>query len=496
MVRDVVIAHVFGAGMMTDAFFVAFRVPNLIRRLLGEGPMSSAFIPVFAEYREEKSESASWKLAADLTGLMGALSLVLAIAGIFAAPLIIRALAPGFGLGTPKGHLTVDLTRLMFPYLFLVVLYALAMAILNSHRRFFVPAMAPALLNLGMIAGAVVLSPYFERPVVGMAWGVLLGGSLQLAAQFLPLRQVGYSWRPGFDYRDEGVRRVARLMLPTIAGLAVNDVNQVVDTILATLLPEGSVSWLFYASRLTQLPLGLVGIAVGTAILPTLSSQAARQDMGALKDSVSFGLRVVFFLTLPATVGLLVLRLPITSLLFQRGQFSGFDTAATAHAIFFYALGMWAAAGIRILVPAFYSIKDTRTPFYTAATAVVMNILLNLYLMTVLSHGGLALATSLSGAFQFILLAHLLTRRLGPLGWQRIIRRVVKMSLAAAVMGAACLAAMAVLPPVSDSGLAVRLGVVAGEVIIGGGCYLFLTRFLCSEEYFFLREVLKKKGKR
>jgi putative peptidoglycan lipid II flippase len=302
------------------------------------------------------------------------------------------------------------------------------------------------------------------------------------------LRSVGYRWRPGFDLRDEGVRRVGTLMLPTMVGLAVNDVNQVVDTILASLLEEGSISWLFYGSRLTQFPLGLIGIAVGTAVLPTLSSQSAREDSEGLKETVSFGLQVVLFLTLPAIVGLIVLRVPITSLLFQRGQFELADTLATSRAVIYYALGMWAAGGLRILASAFYSIKDTRTPFISATLAMVVNILLNLYLMTVMSHAGLALASSLSVAFQFTVLLHLLRRRLGPLGIRRIAAGTARMTAASVVMGIVCWTTLRFLPPAEVSGTMVRLGIVAGEVALGGGCYLLLSSLLKSEEYLFLRE--------
>jgi len=494
--RDVAIAFAFGAGLYSDAFFVAFRVPNLIRRLLGEGPMSAAFIPVFSEYREKRSEKEAWKLASNLTGLMGGLALVLTVAGMFAAPVIVRVIAPEWDLDGVKGGVTVRLTRLMFPYLFLVVLYALAMAVLNSCRRFFVPAAAPALLNLGMIWGALVMSPYFDPPVMGLAWGVLLGGALQLGVNVPPLRSIGYRWRPGFDTRDEGVRRVGRLMVPTVVGLAVNDINQVVDTILASLLAEGSVSWLFYGSRLTQFPLGLIGIAMGTAILPTLSAQSARGALKELRETVSFGLRVVFFLTFPAIIGLTVLRTPITALIFQRGEFAVSDTVATGQAIFFYALGMWAAGGIRILASAFYSLKDTRTPFLTAAAAMAANILLNLYLMTVMGHAGLALASSLSIIFQFFLLAHLLRRRLGPFGLRRILAETGKTVAASAVMGVLCALTLTGLPPAQESDFAVRLAIVAGEVLLGGASYLVLTGLLRSEEHRFLFQLLRTKMRR
>jgi len=491
LLRDVTIAGVFGAGLMSDAFFVAFRVPNLVRRLLGEGPMASAFIPVFTEYREKRTAKDAWKLASSLAGLLGGLSLLISIAGIFAAPLVVRLMAPEWDQAFPKGGMTVTLTRLMFPYLFLVVLYALAMAILNSCRRFFVPAMAPALLNIGMIWGALVLSPYFDPPVLGLAWGVLLGGALQLGVNVPSLRGVGCPWRPGFDFRDEGVRRVGRLMVPTVVGLAVNDINQVVDTILASMLAEGSVSWLFYGSRLTQLPLGLVGIAVGTAILPTLSSQSARGDVEELKGTISFGLRVVFYLTLPAIVGLAVLRVPITSLIFQRGQFTLSDTMATSEAILYYGLGMWAAGGIRILAAAFYSVKDTKTPFLTATAAMAVNIALNLYLMTVMAHAGLALASSLSVIFQFVMLAQLLRRRIGPLGLRRIAVGTARMALASAVMGGVCALTLSFLPPAPLSGLAVRAGIVAGELFLGISCYLIASRLLGCEEYRFVSDMVK-----
>jgi putative peptidoglycan lipid II flippase len=491
--RDVAIAFAFGAGLFSDAFFVAFRIPNLVRRLLGEGPMSSAFIPVFSEYREKRSDKEAWKLASNLTGLMGGLALVITFAGMIAAPLIVRVIAPEWSLDEVKGDLTMRLTRLMFPYLFLVVLYALAMAVLNSCRRFFVPAAAPALLNVGMIVGALIMAPYFDPPIMGLAWGVLLGGALQLGVNVPSLRRVGYRWRPGFDTADEGVRRVGLLMLPTVMGLAVNDINQVVDTILASLLTEGSVSWLYYGSRLTQFPLGLIGIAMGTAILPTLATQSARGDTKGLKETVAFGMRVVFFLSFPAVVGLAVLRTPILALIFQRGEFSVTDTALAGEAVLYYGLGMWAAGGVRVLASAFYSVKDTRTPFITAAVAMGVNIALNLYLMTIMAHAGLALASSLSITFQFFLLLHLLRRRLGPLGIRRIVGETGKMLAAAAVMGLVCHHTLSLFPSVWASGLGGRLLVVTAELLIGGAVYFTMTALLRCEEHRFFFDLLQKR---
>lgn len=490
LLRDVVIAFSFGAGLHTDAFFVAFRVPNLIRRLMGEGPMSSAFIPVFTEYREKRGPAGAWRLAANFAGLMGALSLAISVAGIVAAPLVVRVMAPRWGLDTMQGGLTVDLTRILFPYLFLVVLYAMAMAVLNACGRFFVPAMATTLLNLGMIVGALVLAPLFERPVLGLAWGVLLGGLLQLGVNIPSLKAVGVDWRLRLGTGDEGVRRIGRLMGPTVVGLAVKDVNILVDTILATLLAQGSVTWLFYANRLTEFPLGLVGIAVGTAILPTLSLQTAQKDLDAMKRTVAFGLRVVFYLTLPALVGLAVLRTPITELIFERGAFTAASTTHTASAILYYALGMWAAGGIRILAAAFYSMKDTRTPFHTALAAMIVNILLNLWLMNIMAHRGLALASSLSITFQFVLLLHLLRRSVGPLGIAEVLREAGKTLAAAALMGAACWYALSVLPPTSGAGTGLKAAVVFGEIALGMIVFLAASQVMGLKEYAFLRDIL------
>jgi putative peptidoglycan lipid II flippase len=495
LLRDVVIAFAFGAGLATDAFFVAFRVPNLIRRLMGEGPMSSAFIPVFTEYREKRSSGEVWRLTASFAGLMGTASLLISIAGVVAAPLVVRIMAPSWGLGTAQGELATDLTRILFPYLFLVVLYALAMAVLNACGRFFVPAMATALLNFGMIFGALALAPLFERPVLGLAWGVLLGGLLQFGVNIPSLRAVGVSWRPRFETQHEGVRRIGRLMGPTVVGLAVKDVNILVDTILATFLAGGSVTWLFYANRLTEFPLGLIGIAVGTAILPTLSQQTAREDMAEMKRTVAFGLRVVFFLSFPALVGLAVLRTPIAALIFERGAFSAADTAATASAILYYALGMWAAGGIRILASAFYSLKDTKTPFQTALAAMFINIALNLILMRYLAHSGLALASSLSLVFQFVLLLHFLRRSIGPLGFGNVMREGGKALLAAAVMGLACGWSLTLLPGASGAGLAMKAGIVFGEIAAGMTVFLVMAKLMGMKEYAFLRDMLATKMK-
>lgn len=435
LVRDILIANFFGSGMSADAFFVAFRIPNLLRRLFAEGSLIVSFIPVFTEYLQNKSKEDAFLLARVVLTFLVCIVTVITILGIILSPLIVRVIAPGFGGMSEKYALTVLLTRIMFPYIFLVSLLAFFMGILNSLKHFAAPAIAPIFLNLSMIAVLIFIVPYMRTPTIGLALGVIVGGVIQMALQIPFLMNKGLSFAPKWNIRHPALKKIGMLMLPTIFGSAIYQINQLIGTLLASLLREGSVSYLYYADRLVQFPLGVFAIAISTAVLPSLSREAAQGDIYRLKQTLSHALRLTMFITIPAMVGLIVLRQPIITLLFQRGAFTSFTTTMTAQALLYYSVGLWAFAGLRVFVSAFYSLQDTRTPVKVAVVAMIANIAFSLALMGPLKHGGLALALSLASTLQLFMLIYLLQKRLGGIDGRVVIRSMARSFISSLIMG-------------------------------------------------------------
>jgi putative peptidoglycan lipid II flippase len=413
--RDMVVAGFFGAGLTTDAFFVAFRIPNLLRRLLAEGSLTVSFVPVFTEYLKNKTRAEALDLANVTFTVLSIILVVVSLLGVLFSPFIVTIMAPGFSKTPVQYDLAVFLTRLMFPYILLISLVALCMGILNSLRHFAAPALSPVVLNLAMILAALTLRGFFREPIVALAVGVMAGGMLQLAMQWPFLVKMGVRLKPDFRFRHPGVKRIGLLMLPAVFGAAIYQLNVFIGTILASILPTGSVSYLYYADRIVELPLGVFAIAVGTATLPSFSEQVALGKMDELKRTITFSLRLILFITIPSTVALIALRVPIISVLFQRGAFSAQATLLTAQALLFYAVGLWAFSLVRIVVAAFYSLQDTRSPMKAAIVALVVNVALSVALMFPLKHGGIALATSVASAVNFGLLWVILRRRVGTI---------------------------------------------------------------------------------
>lgn len=424
-----VVAQLFGAGVATDAFFVAFRIPNLLRRLVGEGSLTASFIPVYSEYISQRSKEEGDELVSASFSVLTIVLILFTGLGILFSPWIIKFMAYGFSLEPEKFKLTVLLTRLMFPYIFFIGLVALAMGVLNSWKHFAAPALAPVLLNLAIIACALLLAGFLKEPIISLAIGVLMGGIVQLLFQVPFIRWKKITVRFHFRPFHPGVKRIGLLMAPSVLGLGVTQLNVLVSTFLASYLPEGSVSYLYYADRLLEFPMGIFAIAIATVILPTMSEQTTKNDLQGMKETLSFALRFVFFVTLPAMIGLMVLRLPIINLLFQRGAFSAHSASMTAQALLYYALGLAAFAGIRIIVPAFYSLQDTKTPVKVAFLALLVNAGFGVILMIPLKHGGLALATSLAAGLNFTLLVILLKRKLGRIGGKKILLSFLKISV-------------------------------------------------------------------
>ena len=439
-VRDMVIASFFGAGLFSDAFIVAFRIPNLLRRLFGEGSLSIAFVPVFTDTLNHKGRDEAEQLA---VGSLRLLSLVLVSAtvlGVLLAPVLIHLLAYGFTEDPEKYALCIRLTRIMLPYAIFIGLVALCMGILNVLGHFAAPAVAPVLLNVAMIGMLSIfawLSPSMTTRVTGLAFGVLVGGGLQLGLQVPFLIKKGiHLWRSAPLWHP-AMKQILRLMGPALFGAAVYQINNLVICLMGSFLSQGSVSYLYYADRLVQFPLGVFAIAMATAVLPTLSHQASMGQEDALKDTFSHAVQFILFMTLPSMVGLIVLREPIVAILFQRGAFDEQTTRLTASALLYYGIGLWAFSAVRILIYTFYALKDTRTPVKVAAVAIAANIVFGAVLMRTMAHNGLALALSLASVLHLGLLTLALHNKVGGIQWGSIARSLLRSGFCALLMGVA-----------------------------------------------------------
>ena len=430
LVRDQVIAWTFGAGAGTDAFFVAFKIPNFMRRLFAEGAFSLAFVPVLTEYKSQRPFEELKAFVDRVAGTLGAVLLLVTLLGVLGAPLVIALFAPGFlsAEGEEKYALAVEMLRLTFPYLFFISLTAFAGGILNAHNRFAVPAFTPVLLNLSLIGCALWLVPHMAegKEVIALAWGVLLAGIVQLTFQLPFLQRLHLLPKPVVAPKDEGVRRIGRLMLPALFGVSVSQINLLLDTLIASFLVSGSITWLYYSDRLMEFPLGMLGVALGTVILPNLSRNHAESSPQEFSNTMDWALRWVLLLGLPAAVGLFVLAGPMLTTLFQYKAFTGNDVAMAARSLMAYSFGLVGFILIKVLAPGFYARQDTKTPVRIAVIAMVTNMVLNIALVFPLAHAGLALATTLSAYLNAFLLFRGL-RREGVYqprqGWRLLILR-------------------------------------------------------------------------
>nr|WP_321466920.1 murein biosynthesis integral membrane protein MurJ [uncultured Desulfobulbus sp.] len=438
LIREQVFASMFGAGFAYDAFVVAFRIPNLLRDLFAEGALSAAFVTVFTEYTTNRGADATWKLAGNVLVFFTLLISALTLIGLYCAEPIVNLLAPDFALVAGKTELTVGLTRIMFPFLLFVSLAAVVMGMLNTKGRFFVPAMSSTFFNLGSIVGGLSLAwllPKFGQPAIaGMAWGTLIGGALQLMMQLPTLRQVGFRLLLNFDPTDPGLRRILLLMLPATIGLSATQINIFVNTNFAASCAQGSVSWLNYAFRLVQLPIGVFGVALSIAVMPVLAKQAAQKDLASLKQTFTSSLVLVFSLAVPATAGLVLLSAPIIRLIFEHGAFNALDTIQTADALAFYAVGLFAYSAIKVMVPVFYAIGNTKFPVIGSFLGVGANVLTITLVIDHLQHRGIALSTSCAMILNFLFLSVVLYRKLAgyPLGY--LLKGIGKILVATALM--------------------------------------------------------------
>ncbi|RNC70988.1 MAG: murein biosynthesis integral membrane protein MurJ [Desulfuromonadales bacterium] len=493
MVRDMVVSRLFGAGLATDAFFAAFQIPNMLRRFFAEGALTSAFVPTFSEWYTQKGEKEARDLANVCFTLLTIVMAGVTILGILFSPAIVSFMFPGFKAQPAKLELTVFLNRLMFPYIFFISLVALCMGILNTVRHFFTPAISTVFLNISMILCAWLLHDHVQVPITALAAGVLIGGVLQLLLQLPTLWQKGFSIRPRFDFRHPAVRKIALLMGPSVFGVGVYYLNITVGNILASLLPQGSVSYLYYAQRLFEFPQGIFTVSVAQAVLPSLSRQAAAGELDQFKESVGFGLRLTLFVTIPATAGLMACSTPIFSLIFMGGEFDYAKAVNSAQALFYYSFGLSLVALVRVLVPAFYALKDTRTPVAIAFVAFILNVVFSLILMGPLKHGGLALASSLSALGNMGLLAVFLRRKIGPFGGRGIFVTGFKAFLASIPMAVAVWWAMGFVDWSAGGNKLVKAGVLLGAVGAGAGIFMLLAMLLRCHE---AREVVAQVRRR
>lgn len=493
VIRDMVIAAFFGAGWMTDAFWVAFRIPNMFRRLLGEGSLTVSFVPVFTEYLQKKTKEEALELADNAFTILSIILAAVSVLGILLSPLIVGLIAPGFLARPDQFALAVFLNRLMFPYIFFIALVALCMGILNSFRHFITPALSPVLLNIAMISAAFACRDMFAQPIIALAIGVLIGGALQLAMQLPALRKFGVRFKFRFNPRHPGIQQIGLLMLPAILGAGVGTINVFVGTILASLLPGGSVTYLFYADRIIEFPLGIFAIAIGTAALPSFSKHVAAGKMDELKSSISFALRLMLFLTIPSMAALMTLHVPVISVLFQRGAFDAQASIYTGQALFCYALGLWAFAMLRVFVSSFYSLQDSKWPLKAAIITLVVNVLCSLVLMYPLKHSGIALAGSLSAAVNVLMLAFVLRTKIGAYLNRAFYVSVLKIAASSMVMVGAIGLVHYCMPWDTNAGFPSRLIFLISAVVAGAGVFFISAYLLKSPEMRAFIEMFKKR---
>ena len=484
-IRDMLMAFFFGATGATDAFFVAFKIPNLFRRFVAEGSLTISFIPVYTDYLINRGEDEARELAQKTLSILLVVLVALVLLGEYFSPEIVKVFAIGF-TDPHTIDLAVLLNRIMFPYLFFVSLVAFAMGVLNSHRYFFAPAIAPALLNVGIISGILVLSGYFPEPLMGASVGVLVGGVMQVVLQVPYMMKAGFRMKISIDLKHPGIRKIFSMLGPAVFGMAVYQINSLIITILASYLESGSISYLYYSDRLTELVLGVFIVSIGNVILPEMSQLTASDDYDRLKSIYVKSLRGALFLAVPASFALMGLGMPIISTIFMHNNFSAHDSEMTYLALFYASLGISSVSILRLTTPTFYSLKDTKTPVRGATLALVLNMALGAVLMrTGLRHAGLTLALSLSTTIQVVYLVAMLRRKIGRIGLTVLFRSVGKMAVASAVMTGVCLAISWQLDWTSASTL-MRVMVLSAAIIAGGSTYAGVCYLLGVDEVLYV----------
>ncbi|MBW2658986.1 MAG: murein biosynthesis integral membrane protein MurJ [Deltaproteobacteria bacterium] len=434
LIREQVFAGLFGAGFAYDSFVVAFRIPNLLRDLFGEGALSAAFVTVFSSYDSNRTREETWQLASNVFTFIAILLSIISLTGVYFADSIVSLLAPAFSLVPGKTELTEKLTVIMLPFLIFISLSAVVMGILNTRGHFFIPALASSFFNLGSIIGgttlAFILPKYGQPAIVGMAVGTLIGGVMQLGVQLPSLYRTGFRYKPHINMTDPGLRKILKLMIPATVGLSATQINIFINTNFAASCAEGSVSWLNYAFRLVQLPIGLFGVALSIAMLPLLAKQAAKKNIQEMRETMATSLTMVLALTLPATLGLIFLSEPIIRLIFEHGLFTAGDTFETARTLSFYAVGLFAYSANKVLVPAFYAIDRTRYPVIASFMAIALNILIINFTIEHFQHLAIALSTSCTMILNFFFLFIVLHRKMDGFPLKSLLTGFLKIVLA------------------------------------------------------------------
>lgn len=513
-VRDAVVAAYFGTGLYADAFIAAFRLPNVLRRLFGEGSLTISFIPIYTQVLHESDSGRAQQLFNRAFTLLSIVLVALTTLGIVFASAVVGVLAPGFGEDALKDQVTVYLTRVMLPYAVLICLVALFMGVLNAHKRFFAPAFAPVLLNVGMITCTVALGNRFQWPVTAVAVGVIVGGVLQVILQIPFLRKIGRVPRLNFHFRDRDLAKVGLLMLPGLIGLSVYTINVFINTVFASLLQPGAVSFLYYSDRLMELPQGIFAIAVGTALLPSLSSMAARDDRKGMVETMNYAMRLITLILLPASVGLYVLADPICNVLYQRGQFDLHSTLQTAVALRYYTLGLLFFGALRALVPTYYALKDSITPAIVALFTLLVNVGCGLSFMGPtasnevawiswithhynptgpMAHGGLALANTFSALFNTTLLTVILRKRIGKIGGRRILRTFLISALACVPMAFAAHKVAGYFSFTTSGFGAIKTAGLVAAIVSGGATYAITLAALDRKQFADVLRRLRRK---
>ena len=469
--RDAIVARVFGAGMATDAFFVAFKLPNLLRRIFAEGAFSQAFVPILAEYKSKQGEEATRLFISYVSGLLTLALAIVTVLGIIGAHWVILVTAPGFVDTADKFALTEQLLRITFPYILLISLASLAGAILNTWNRFSVPAFAPTLLNISMIGFALFAAPYFHPPVLTLAWAVTVGGVLQLLYQLPHLKKIGMLVLPRINLRDAGAMRVVKQMGPAILGVSVSQISLIINTIFASFLVSGSVSWMYYADRLMEFPSGVLGVALGTILLPSLSRSFASGNHDEYNRLMDWGLRLCFLLALPSAVALGILAEPLIAALFQYGKFTAFDADMTQRALIAYSVGLMGLIVVKVLAPGFYSRQDIKTPVKIAIVTLIMTQVMNLAFIGPLKHAGLSLSIGLAACLNASLLYWQLRKQKifqPEPGWARFLIRLI---IAVLVMAGALIGMMMIMPAWDVGTMPYRILRLLAVVIVGVVAY-------------------------
>lgn len=488
--RDALVARIFGAGVATDAFFVAFKLPNLLRRIFAEGAFSQAFVPILTEYKSQQGEEATRTFVAYVSGMLTLVLALVTVLGMIAAPWVIWATSPGFLRDPDKFELTASLLRITFPYILLISLASLAGAVLNTWNRFSVPAFAPTFLNLSMIGFSLFAAPYFNPPIMALAWAVTVGGVLQLAYQLPHLKKIGMLVLPRINLRDAGVWRVMRLMGPAIIGVSVSQISLIINTIFASFLVSGSVSWMYYADRMMEFPSGVLGVALGTILLPSLAKSVSSGRLDDYSRLMDWGLRLCFVLALPSTVALGILSKPLIASLFQYGQFTAFDTEMTQRALIAYSVGLMGIILVKVLAPGFYSHQNIRTPVKIAIASLIMTQLMNLAFIGPFKHAGLSLSIGLAACLNAGLLYWQLRKQkmyIPQTGWVLFLTKLV---IAVVVMAAVLIGMMWFMPAWDTGNMLMRILRLLLVVVVGAGSYFAALALLGFRVRDFTRNVV------